>query len=195
MHHRRVSRVELLRQVSLIYPMLKAELFLRYEKEQLAEVLQPLIEELIRQQLICSKGDELVLNPARIRPLQLLAAGVRETLQRYAITMSILSANPSINRGALEKESRIMAQRLSVLHGINAPEFFDKAVFSTLVATLREEGFINDIGDAIREHTMEVYTMLSDLITPEIKLTIESVSMPEETNTPALTSEVVKEDE
>lgn len=158
-------------------------------------MLQPLIEELIRQQLICSKGDELVLNPARIRPLQLLAAGVRETLQRYAITMSILSANPSINRGALEKESRIMAQRLSVLHGINAPEFFDKAVFSTLVATLREEGFINDIGDAIREHTMEVYTMLSDLITPEIKLTIESVSMPEETNTPALTSEVVKEDE
>ncbi|MCX2959034.1 MAG: glycerol-3-phosphate 1-O-acyltransferase, partial [Serratia symbiotica] len=91
-----------------------------------------------------------------------------ETLQRYAITMSVLSTNPSINRGALEKESRIMAQRLSMLHGINAPEFFDKAVFATLVATLREEGYINDIGDAIREPTLEVYTMLSDLITPEI---------------------------
>ncbi len=195
MHHRRVSRVELLRQVSLIYPMLKAELFLRYDKEQLAEVLQPLIEELIRQQLICSKGDELVLNPARIRPLQLLAAGVRETLQRYAITMSNPQRQPKYQPGCPGEESRIMAQRLSVLHGINAPEFFDKAVFSTLVATLREEGFINDIGDAIREHTMEVYTMLSDLITPEIKLTIESVSMPEETNTPALAAEVVKEDE
>ncbi|MGO3396127.1 MAG: glycerol-3-phosphate 1-O-acyltransferase PlsB, partial [Serratia proteamaculans] len=182
MHHRRVSRAELLRQIGLIYPMLKAELFLHNDKEQLPEVLRPLIDEMIRQQLICDKGDDLVLNPARIRPLQLLAAGVRETLQRYAITMSILSANPSINRGALEKESRIMAQRLSVLHGINAPEFFDKAVFSTLVATLREEGYINDIGDAVREHTMEVYNMLSDLITPEIKLTIESVSMPAETN-------------
>ncbi|TYR90738.1 glycerol-3-phosphate 1-O-acyltransferase PlsB, partial [Serratia marcescens] len=182
MHHRRVSRAELLRQIGMIYPMLKAELFLHNDKEQLPEVLQPLIDELIRQQLICDKGDELVLNPARIRPLQLLAAGVRETLQRYAITMSILSANPSINRGALEKESRIMAQRLSVLHGINAPEFFDKAVFSTLVATLREEGYINDSGDAIREHTLEVYNMLSDLITPEIKLTIESVNMPAETN-------------
>jgi glycerol-3-phosphate O-acyltransferase len=182
MHHRRVSRAELLRQIGLIYPMLKAELFLHNDKEQLPEVLRPLIDEMIRQQLICDKGDDLVLNPARIRPLQLLAAGVRETLQRYAITMSILSANPSINRGALEKESRIMAQRLSVLHGINAPEFFDKAVFSTLVATLRAEGYINDIGDAVREHTMEVYNMLSDLITPEIKLTIESVSMPAETN-------------
>ncbi|NIG88296.1 glycerol-3-phosphate 1-O-acyltransferase PlsB [Serratia symbiotica] len=182
MHHRKVSRSELLRQIDLIYPMLKAELFLHYEKEQLAEVLQPLINEMIRQQLICDKNEDLVLNPARIRPLQLLAAGVRETLQRYAITMSVLSTNPSINRGALEKESRIMAQRLSMLHGINAPEFFDKAVFATLVATLREEGYINDIGDAIHEPTLKVYTMLSDLITPEIRLTIESVSMPVEIN-------------
>lgn len=180
MYHRRVTRVELLRQISLIYPLLKAELFLHYEKQQLPEVLQPLINELIRQQLICDQSDELVLNSARIRPLQLLAAGVRETLQRYAIALSILNANPSINRGALEKESRIMAQRLSMLHGINAPEFFDKAVFSTLVATLREEGYINDSGDAIREHTVEMYTILSDLITPEIRLTIESVSISED---------------
>ncbi|CQR00982.1 glycerol-3-phosphate acyltransferase [Yersinia enterocolitica] len=75
-----------------------------------------------------------------------------------------------------------MAQRLSVLHGINAPEFFDKAVFSTLVGTLREEGYISDSGDAIQEHTLEVYNMLSALMTPEVKLTIESVSMPAETN-------------
>lgn len=176
MHHRKVSRSELLRQIDLIYPMLKAELFLHYEKEQLTEVLQPLINEMIRQQLICGKNEDLVLNPARIRPLQLLAAGVRETLQRYAITMSVLSTNPSINRGALEKESRIIAQRLSMLHGINAPEFFDKAVFATLVATLREEGYINDIGDAIREPTLKVYTMLSDLITPEIRLTLSKAS-------------------
>ncbi len=195
MHHRKVSRSELLRQIDLIYPMLKAELFLHYEKEQLAEVLQPLINEMIRQQLIFGKNEDLVLNPDRIHPLQLLAAGVRETLQRYAITMSVLSTNPSINRGALEKESRIMAQRLSMLHGINAPEFFDKAVFATLVATLREEGYINDIGDAIREPTLEVYTMLSDLITPEIRLTIESVSMPVEINAQHETAtEETKED-
>lgn len=179
-HHRTVSRSELLRQINLIYPMLKAELFLHYEKERLAEVLHHLINEMIRQQLICRKNKDLLLNKARIRPLQLLAAVVRETLQRYAITMSVLSTNLSINRGALEKESRIMAQRLSMLHGINAPEFFDKAVFSTLVATLREEGYINDMGDANREPILEIYTMLSDLITPEIKLTIESVSMPVE---------------
>ena len=37
-----------------------------------------------------------------------------------------------------------MAQRLSVLHGINAPEFFDKAVFSAFIANLKEEGYFDD---------------------------------------------------
>ena len=62
----------------------------------------------------------------------------------------------------------------------HAPEFFDKAVFSTLVGTLRAEGYISDSGDAIQEQTREIYIMLSDLMTPDIKLTIESAGMPSE---------------
>ena len=105
------------------------------------DVIDELASEMQRQGLIALNDDELHINPARSRTLQLLAAGARETLQRYAITFWLLSANPSINRGTLEKESRTVAQRLSVLHGINAPEFFDKAVFSSLVLTLRDEGY------------------------------------------------------
>ena len=69
-----------------------------------------------------------------------------------------------------------MAQRLSVLHGINAPEFFDKAVFSTLVLTLREVGYISDTGDAEPAETLKVYQMLADLITSDVRLTIESAA-------------------
>lgn len=184
-HHRQISHTELLRQVAVIYPMLKQELFMHYAPETLAQVLRPIIDELCRQQLISLQDDTLNLNPSRLRTLQLLAAGVRETLQRYAITFSLLSANPSISRGTLEKESRILAQRLSVLHGINAPEFFDKAVFATLVATLRAEGYINDVGDAVREQTLEIYTLLADLLTPEVRLTIESVSIATPAETPS----------
>ena len=102
--------------------------------------------------------------------------GARETLQRYAITFWLLSGNPSMNRSTLEKESRTLAQRLSVLHGINSPEFFDKAVFSSLVLTLRDEGYISDTGDAEPEETLKVYRMLADLITSDVRLTIESVT-------------------
>lgn len=177
MHHNGISRQAVIEQISLIYPLLREELFMHYTDEELPQALQTLINELERQQLIHAQEDQLlVLNPQRIRTLQLLAAGVRETLQRYTITLSLLRTNPSINRGTLEKESRLLAQRLSVLHGINAPEFFDKAVFSTLVATLRNAGYTNDVGDAVPENIQSMYGMLTKLMTPEVKLTIENVS-------------------
>ncbi|MDT3522028.1 glycerol-3-phosphate 1-O-acyltransferase PlsB [Cronobacter sakazakii] len=174
--HRRISREAVQQQVELLFPMLKTELFLRWEKEEVTAVVDALVNELAQQGLILADDEWLQVNPARSRTLQLLAAGVRETLQRYAITFWLLSANPSINRGTLEKESRTVAQRLSVLHGINAPEFFDKAVFSTLVLTLRDEGYISDTGDAEPAETMKVYQMLAELMTSDVRLTIESAA-------------------
>ncbi len=174
LQHQTLSREALLHQLSVIYPMLKRELFLRWDKAELPAVIVALTKEMARQALLTRTDDQLQINPARVRPLQVLAAGVRETLQRYAITFSVLSANPAINRGTLEKESRTIAQRLSVLHGINAPEFFDKAVFTSLVLTLRDEGYISDYGDADVTQTPQVYQLLADLITQDVRITIES---------------------
>ncbi|CAG9408891.1 glycerol-3-phosphate 1-O-acyltransferase PlsB [Providencia alcalifaciens] len=186
LHHERISRDAIHQQVALIYPFLKAELFMRYDANALTETVDTLIDELNSQQLICVKDENMVvLNPRRIRPLQLLAAGVRETLQRYAITLSLLNASPEVSRNTLEKESRMLAQRLSVLHGINAPEFFDKAVFSTLVDTLKEEGYIdNNENDIFSTNAKNLYAVLARLMSPEIRLTIESVSQTEELSAP-----------
>jgi len=172
--HREISEAELLRQVSLVYPMLKSELFLRWDKAELPALLNALCAEMARQGLITLQDGQLRMTPARHRSLQLLAAGIRETLQRFAITFAILSAKPAINRGTLEKESRTLAQRLSVLHGINAPEFFDKAVFTALVLTLRDEGYISDKGDADAERSHMMWQMLAELVTSDVRLTIES---------------------
>ena len=40
--------------------------------------------------------------------------------------------------------------------------------------TLRDEGYISDTGDAEPEETMKVYQMLAELITADVRLTIES---------------------
>ena len=100
------------------------------------------------------------------------------------MTLALINQRGSgkISVKQVEELSHLLGQRLSVLYEFNSPEFFDKAVFSTLVGTLREEGYISDSGDAVQEHTLEVYNMLSALMTPEVKLTIESVSMPAETS-------------
>lgn len=57
--------------------MLKAELFLRWEREELASVIDALASEMQRQGLITLQDDELHINPTHSRTLQLLAAGAR----------------------------------------------------------------------------------------------------------------------
>ena len=46
-----------------------------------------------------------------------------------------------------------MAQRLSILHGLNAPEFFDTALFRAYVSTLIDLGLVAERAD----QTLEVH--------------------------------------
>ena len=45
--------------------------------------------------------------------------------------------------------------------------------------TLRDEGFISDTGDAEPEETMKIYQMLAELVTSDVRLTIESATQGE----------------
>lgn len=167
-------------QVVRLYPFLKAELFLRYSKAELADVINAQIDELVRQRLILRDGDTVALNSARIGPLQLLARTITETLQRYAIALTLLRSEPQLMKSDLEQQSQMMAQRLSRLHGINAPEFFDKGVFATLVKTLRSEGYLNEDCHAVSRPVETLADLLAALVSPEVKLTIQAVMSREE---------------
>lgn len=182
--HQRLSRAEMHRQISLLYPFLKAELYLRFDWADLPEALDALIDELIRQRLILSDGNELSLNSVRIGPLQLLGNTITETLQRYAIALTLLRSEPQLMKSDLEQQSQMMAQRLSRLHGINAPEFFDKGVFSAMVKTLRQEGYLNQDNHAVSRPVATLADLLADLVSPEVKLTIQAVMNREEKKEP-----------
>ncbi|UTV27848.1 glycerol-3-phosphate 1-O-acyltransferase PlsB [Photobacterium atrarenae] len=173
--HQHLSVGAIHEQVERLYPFLKAELFLRYSKAELNEVIDAQVDELVRQRLILRDGDTVALNSARIGPLQLLARTITETLQRYAIALTLLRSEPQLMKSDLEQQSQMMAQRLSRLHGINAPEFFDKGVFATLVKTLRNEGYLNEDCHAVSRPVETLADLLAALVSPEVKLTIQAV--------------------
>ncbi|PSW19326.1 glycerol-3-phosphate 1-O-acyltransferase [Photobacterium sanctipauli] len=178
--HQSLSVKAIQDQVADLYPFLKAELFLRFDESELAEVVESQIEELARQRLILRDGDTVSLNNSRIGPLHLLARTITETLQRYAIALTLLRSEPQLMKSDLEQQSQMMAQRLSRLHGINAPEFFDKGVFATLVKTLRSEGYLNEECHAVSQPVEHLAELLAALVSPEVKLTIQAVMNREE---------------
>ncbi|OOF58444.1 glycerol-3-phosphate 1-O-acyltransferase PlsB [Rodentibacter genomosp. 2] len=173
LHYETIQKDLLLDAMSKIYPFLKGELFLHFSQDELRVQIGKIIAEFTRQEVIYSSENLLSINRPKVRILQLWAAGVREILQRYYITVTILQKDPKIARATLEKESQLVAQRLSVLHGINAPEFFDKAVFSTFIASLKNENYFDEQGNGNLAYLDELSSILEHLISTEISLTIK----------------------
>ncbi|QIM62593.1 glycerol-3-phosphate 1-O-acyltransferase [Pasteurellaceae bacterium Orientalotternb1] len=173
LHHEAISKDLIIQSVNRIYPFLQAELFLHFAQNDVCAQVEAILQEFTRQQLIKNESEMLMINRHRIRALQLHSAGVREVLQRYYISLSILIEQPEISRNELEKESRSIAQRLSVLLGINAPEFFDKALFSTFSNTLKEQGYFDEDGNAVVAKVQDTEALLRGLISVEVQQTIQ----------------------
>ncbi|MGR6980620.1 glycerol-3-phosphate 1-O-acyltransferase PlsB [Testudinibacter sp. P27/CKL/0425] len=174
LHHEAIQQSLLLDAVQKIYPFLKSELFLDIDERELTPWVKQILNELQRQELINQHDNMVGINKRNIRSLQLLSSGIREIVQRYYITLNFLQTDPNISRGSLEKESQSVAQRLSVLHGINAPEFFDKAVFSTFIASLRENGYFTEQGEADSAKVEALAAILKTLLSTEVSMTISS---------------------
>ena len=174
--HNRTSSQEVVEQVKLLFPLIKSELFLYHNDEQLTQYVHQIIDAYAELNLISYSPDKLTLNYLKMSGLQLLSSSSKDTLQRYVIAFSLLQKDPSISRGTLEKEARLIAERLSVLHGINAPEFFDKGVFSALVSSMREQGYLDDKGDANLPKIEAMNNILKPLITARVMQTIDEIN-------------------
>ena len=151
-----------------LYPLLKAELFMGLsEVQQFADALLARFHDFGYLQ-----GDD---NQWRVTeegelPLTLLAEVMSETMQRYAIIFNLLNAKPAMERGDLELESHLLASRLGRLHGITAPEFYDKKLYSMLSIKLKELGYINNNNNM--DEISAVRDLVNQLLTPQVRETI-----------------------
>ncbi len=162
--------------VAQIYPFLKQELFLSIEESRLDEVVEAYVTELANQGLISITDDMVELKQNNTQVLVLLGRTISETLQRYAIALNLLVANPELGKADIELKSQDIAQRLGRLHGINAPEYFDKGVFSSMFTTLKEQAYLDVDGNSDHSKTSTLAELLYSLLYPEVRLTIrESV--------------------
>lgn len=159
--------------VAQIYPFLKKELFLSYQEEDLNDLVVKTLNEFAEQKMICLDGNKLEINQSNNQPLVLLGRTITETLQRYSIAMNLLVAYPELGKSDLEQKSQDIAQRLGRLHGINAPEFFDKGVFTAMFNTLKQQEYLDSDGNCDKKKTQKFAKLLFTLLYPEVKLTIE----------------------
>ncbi len=101
--------------------------------------------------------------------------------QRYAITFWLLSANCPSTAVRWRKESRTVAQRLSVLHVLTRRSFLMRGVQFTVRDAATGYTGVNAIRDAEPAETMKIYQMLRRFssVINGVRLTIESATQGE----------------
>ncbi len=133
--------------VALVYPYLDAELCFGWASGDMHGHIQAAIDQLIAQGLLSGTAERLRAPPNNsdeVMHLHWLALAIQPNLERYFLTLALMvdSGAGVLDRDALETRCQLLAQRLSTLFGLDAPDFFDRGLFTQFVDTLIDEGRI-----------------------------------------------------
>lgn len=150
LEHHEFLIVNLRRAAIGLQPFLQAELFLPWGQREFTRALDASIEQLVQHGLLVRNEDGTSLSRATDNPeagmqLRIMAHSLLQTVQRYLITVAMLARNGSgkLSRAELERLCIQTAQRISLLHEFNSPEFYDRALFKGFIAQLRKIGFLS----------------------------------------------------
>ena len=144
----KISREDLGNVICTLYPFLKAELFMKWDVSELNQPIQAYTDAMVQAGLISSdnQGDlhSPTPNSEAHNQLVLMMAPVKQSLERYYITLALITQRGSGNISAKQVEdlSHLLGQRLSVLYEFNSPEFFDKALFQSFLKVLTQQNYI-----------------------------------------------------
>ena len=132
-----------------VYPYIASELFLRWDETEVSAVADSLLDTFVRLNLLQTNADRSVWQrppPTSLEAIRLsvLAQATIQTLERYYLAIALLlqAGSDVITQEALEERCHLMAQRMSVLYGLNSPEFFDKSLFRNFLELLRKRNVI-----------------------------------------------------
>lgn len=143
----RMTRSQIIELTRALYPYLQAELFTHWALDELDAVIDQWLASFVEHGLLQRDG-ETYQRPAPSSQhyvlLGLLSRTLLQTLQRFYMAIALLlnKGQNALDAQQLEELCTVMAQRLSILHGLNAPEFFDKSLFRHFIQTLINEGVV-----------------------------------------------------
>jgi len=153
-----MSTADIQRLAGRIYPYVASELFLRWDEDEVPQVVEQVLAALARHELVepLDGGTRWRRPPPdspRAMQLSLLAQATIQTIERYYLAIALLLKEGSgrITQSALERSCQLMAQRMTILYGFNSPEFFDRTLFENFIDLLRRRGVVR----VSREGTLE----------------------------------------
>ena len=184
LNFRSVRRTRINNLTRTVYPYIKRELFLPWDSDELEPVIESCLEALIKLDLLKPSGQSLQRASGgsdQAYYLRLLGTSLMQTFERYFITVSVLAKNGSgrLTRPQLEKLCILCAQRISLLHEFEAPEFSDRTLFKQFIDSLSAAGLLGKDDDGRLTYSNVLEQLARDaklILSKEIRHTIIQIA-------------------
>lgn len=138
-----ISGNELSNQVRRLYPILRSSLFLHWELREIPKLVELLCTELVQQDLIKVKEGCYYSCLSASEAMLILGNHSLEILLCLSEVLLKLKNRESYDRKSLETDSYRSYQNLETAQYYCSVGFLDRAVFSRIISSLREEGYID----------------------------------------------------
>jgi glycerol-3-phosphate O-acyltransferase len=177
---RKVSIHKLLSIVRYAYPFLKSELHLPWNNDELESFVLNTVKYFVAEGYLKQRDDTLIRpdrSDKKHLPLMRLAQVVQPILERYYMTFIMLwqSADNPMTKQELETKGHLLAQKISMIYGINSPDFFDRKLFTHFITTLFKMDYVskNDDGKLrLSEHFNQINIDIRALLSVEVRSSI-----------------------
>jgi len=148
-HNQVLTRQRAKEAIKGIYGLLRAELFLPWDAQELDAAIDGAEAALSSRGLILGDPQAGILrapppNSEASPELRQLGEIIRPTLERQFLTLALLQHHGSgrLNRADLEEATHLLAQRLAMLYEFNVAEFSEKLLFANVIRNLIDAGIL-----------------------------------------------------
>lgn len=150
---RTMSRRDIQDLIGLVYPFLKSELFLTWDRHQLPDVIEVILRQMEADGLLTYREEDKSYSRSGTamlaqRKLSLLSKVILPVLEVYYLTLALLSrkGGETIPKETLQRQCQLMAQRISMTHEMNSPDYSDLHLISNFVETLITMDYVKVYG-------------------------------------------------
>jgi len=180
---RQMTLPRLMKITRFLYPFLKSELHLEWSDRDLEDLVTGILSRMVENNVLVhtkagyKRPDRSDRN---YMPLMRLALIAQPVFERYYMTFVVIwqSAKSPMRETELEQHCHLLAQKISMLYGINAPDFFDRQLFSHFIETALDLDYLEKNEDdtlIFTESLQQVNLDIQNLLSVEVRSTLLSL--------------------
>jgi len=183
-HNQSLTRQRAKQAIRGIYGLLRADLFLPWQGDELDAVIDRAEASLSQRGLILAEDDFLRApspNSEASPELRQLGEIIRPTLERQFLTLALLQhcGSGRLTRARLEEDTHLLAQRLAMLYEFNPAEFSEKLLFANVIRNLID-GDLLEVDDAgllrFDERITQAVAQTELLLAAEVRHSIDLIA-------------------